>query len=352
MSNPSKVQQLAASALVFSLLMAPTFAHHSSAIFDLDHAVTLEGVVTAYEWANPHVYLYVDTGSNGEPAVWEIEASPPSFMLLRGWSPTTFAPGDRVVVEGYAARNSARRMALGTFAETADGTRLVMSRNSPSIGNAEADPLLRAPDAVPASRLSGTWIGLPPNRELVRQFLFEANAWALTDAGVEAFGSYDDSKNPAADCIAYSAPFSMVLPDIKIVEVGEERTRIVTGLDNAERVVDMKAVSHEGAPYSNQGHSIGRWDGAVLVVDTAHFEARQNGNAFALPSSEAKHLVERFRLSDDRKRLDYSFELEDPEYLAEPLRGELEWTYSPGRELTGGQCDPENARRYLDGWED
>lgn len=34
------------------------------------------------------------------------------------------------------------------------------------------------------------------------------------------------------------------------------------------------------------------------------------------------------------------------------LRGELEWTYSPGRELTGGKCDPDNARRYLEGWAD
>lgn len=355
MSHPAKIHRPRAGrpgapALVLSLLAVPAHAHHSSAIFDLERAVTLEGVVTGYEWANPHVYLYVDTGSGrGEAAVWEVEASPPTVMVLRGWSPSTFSPGDRVVVEGYAAKNPAQRMALGVFAETADGTRLTMSRNAPGIVQDEADPLFGArPDPVPAAGLSGTWIAVPPKRVLVRQFLFQANTWALTDAGAAAFEAFDESTSPAADCVAYTAPFSMVFPDVKIIEIGETRATIVTGLDGAERVVHLNAASHDGAPYTNQGHSIGRFEGAVLVVDTAQFEARPSGNAFALPSSRRKHLVERFELSDDAKRLNYSFELEDPEFLAEPLRAEVQWTHSPGSGLAGGDCDLENARRYLD----
>jgi hypothetical protein len=354
MSNFTTIHRPAAKALALSLLAIPAYAHHSSAIFDLERAVTLEGVVTEYEWANPHVYLYVDTGSDGgETGVWEVEASAPSIMVLRGWSPGTFSPGDRVVVEGYAAKNAARRMALGVFAETEDGTRLVMSRNSPSIGQADADPLFGTPpDPVPAAGLSGTWIGLPPNQQLVRQFLFQANAWALTDAGTAAFEAFDESTTPAADCVAYTAPFSMVLPDVNILAIGETRATIVTGLDGAERVVHMNAASHDDVPYTNQGHSIGGFEGKALVVDTARFEARPSGNAFALPSSRGKHLVERFELSADSKRLNYSFELSDPEFLAEPLRGELQWTHSPGSGLTGGDCDLENAQRYLEGWVD
>lgn len=346
--------RLPVSALALSLLAIPAYPHHSSAIFDLERAVTLEGVVTEYEWANPHVYLYIDTGGEGgETAVWEVEASAPSIMVLRGWSSRTFSPGDRVIVEGYAAKNAARRMALGVFAETEDGTRLVMSRNAPSIGFAEADPLFGVPpDPVPAAGLSGTWVGLPPNRELVRQFLFQANAWALTDTGAAAFEAFDESTSPAADCVAYTAPFSMVLPDVKIIGIRETRATLVTGLDGAERVVHMNVDSHDDVPYTNQGHSIGRFEGAALVVDTARFAARPSGNAFALPSSRDKHLVERFELSADRKRLNYSFELSDPQFLAEPIRGELQWTHSPGSELAGGDCNLENARRYLEAWVD
>lgn len=359
MTRSAKIHRPAAGrtiapALAFALLTMPAYAHHSSAIYDLERAVTLEGVVTEYEWANPHVYLFVDTGGDGgETAVWEIEASPPSLMVLRGWSRDTFSPGDRVTVEGFAGKNLARRMALGVYAEAADGTRLVMSRNSPSIERAEPDPLFGAPpDTVPAAGLSGTWVGLPPNRELVGQFLFQANAWPLTDAGAAAFAAFDETTSPAADCVAYAAPFSMVFPDVKILDIGETRATLVTGLDSAERAIDMNAGNHDGAPYTNQGHSIGRFEGETLVVDTARFEARPSGNAFALPSSRGKHLVERFELNADRTGLKYSFELSDPEFLAEPLRGELQWTHSPGGRLTGGDCDLENARRYLEGWVD
>lgn len=359
MTHPATIHRPTAArtigfALALSLPAMPVCAHHSSAIYDLESPITLEGVVTKYEWANPHVYLFVDTGSDGgEPAIWEIEASPPSFMVLRGWSPETFSAGDRVSVEAFAARNS-QRMALGGFVETADGNRLVMSQNSPSIRlEADADPLFAAlPDTVPAEGLSGTWIGLPPNRELVRQFLFQANTWPLTDAGAAAFAAFDETTSPAADCVAYTAPFSTVLPDVKILDIGETRATLVTGLDGAERVIYMDAESHDGAAYTNQGHSIGRFEGETLVVDTARFEARPSGNAFALPSSRGKHLVERFELSADRKGLKYSFELSDPEFLAEPVRGELQWTHSPGSGLTGGDCDLENARRYLEAWTD
>jgi uncharacterized low-complexity protein len=37
-------------------LVAPAVAHHSPARFDTDQVITVEGVVTEYEWANPHVY--------------------------------------------------------------------------------------------------------------------------------------------------------------------------------------------------------------------------------------------------------------------------------------------------------
>ncbi len=39
------------------LITLPVAAHHSRAIYDQQRIVTIEGVVTKYEWANPHVYL-------------------------------------------------------------------------------------------------------------------------------------------------------------------------------------------------------------------------------------------------------------------------------------------------------
>ena len=54
-----KTRVLAASyALV--LAVAPAFAHHSLAMYDMTRPVTVKGVVTRLEWTNPHVHLYVD----------------------------------------------------------------------------------------------------------------------------------------------------------------------------------------------------------------------------------------------------------------------------------------------------
>ena len=46
--------------------VAPAFAHHSYALFDLTQRRSVEGVVAKFEWTNPHtwVWMYVK-GKNG-----------------------------------------------------------------------------------------------------------------------------------------------------------------------------------------------------------------------------------------------------------------------------------------------
>lgn len=72
------------------------------------------------------------------------------------------------------------------------------------------------------------------------------------------------------------------------------------------------------------------------------------GNAFQIPSGVCKHLVEGLTLSDDGKRIEYEFELEDPEYLTEAVTGTTTWDYRPDLEPHRVECDPVNARRFLE----
>lgn len=67
-----------------------------------------------------------------------------------------------------------------------------------------------------------------------------------------------------------------------------------------------------------------------------------------MPSGPNKRLTERFALSQDGTRISYSFEMTDPDYLAEPIGYELEWVYSPDFEMVRLPCDPESAQRYLE----
>ena len=82
------------------------------------------------------------------------------------------------------------------------------------------------------------------------------------------------------------------------------------------RIVFMDGRPHPGDdyPHSNVGHSIGHWDGDILVVDTTHLESATISDS-GLNHSDKVHVVERFRLSPDGKYLHVTQEFDDPEVL-------------------------------------
>jgi hypothetical protein len=79
----------------------PAAAHHGAAAFENDPAkrVTLKGTVVEWFWANPHCFLQFDVNAaDGKTVRWVVETSNPPDMINRGWSKSTFKPGDAVTV--------------------------------------------------------------------------------------------------------------------------------------------------------------------------------------------------------------------------------------------------------------
>ncbi len=325
---------------VLLLTALPAATHHSRIIFDRERSITIQGVVTQFEWANPHVYLYVEIQSDaGDPAVWALELGSTTEMRRRGWSGDLLVPGDRVSVQGNPARETGRNMALVTLVQRAGVT--LLDRGSRGEGFSRSEE-----STVKANSLSGTWV-VPWQQPYFGQFS-NPSSWPLTEKGIEAIESYDDSTmNPQIRCMARSTPWFMVFPSVQKIEVGDASVSIRSEYGAIERTVHMDVASHDGATASYHGHSIGRWEGEVLVVDTAHFPDHRSGNARGVPSGSQKHLVERFELSPDRERLIYRFRLEDPEYLLEPVTGVVQSTYRPDLEFAPVECDLENARRFV-----
>src|ERR1700721_958642 len=72
----------------FSALAAamPALAHHSfSAEFDGGKLIELKGVVTRIDWANPHVYFYLDMKDDkGSTTNWGCEAATPGSLHRQG----------------------------------------------------------------------------------------------------------------------------------------------------------------------------------------------------------------------------------------------------------------------------
>ena len=93
--------------LVAALLPASVLAHHSFAMFDTERPITLNGVVTSFEWTNPHVYIELDVdGSRG--GNWTIELGSPSILMRGGWKFNVLKKGDKVTAVVSPLRNGER----------------------------------------------------------------------------------------------------------------------------------------------------------------------------------------------------------------------------------------------------
>ena len=89
------------------LAAIPVSAHHSfAAQYDRQKSVTLKGKVTKVEWANPHVYFYMDvTDDSGTVTTWAVENGPPTSLFREGGRKDTLKPGDMITVEGFRAKD-------------------------------------------------------------------------------------------------------------------------------------------------------------------------------------------------------------------------------------------------------
>ena len=90
------------------------------------------------------------------------------------------------------------------------------------------------------------------------------------------------------------------------------------------------------------GHSVGKWDGDTLVVDTIGFNDRSWLNAY--PHTEQLHTVERYRRAE-YGRLDIGVVFEDPGTFSRPWTMNLIWYLAPDEELIEFVC--ENNRMDL-----
>lgn len=107
-----------------AMLVSPVRAHHSVSMFDSSREVVLEGTVTKLEWTNPHVWIRLNVADeHGELVEWGVEASNPLDLGRKGWSKTSFKPGDEVKITIHPARND---KSFGAFvrATLPDGTML------------------------------------------------------------------------------------------------------------------------------------------------------------------------------------------------------------------------------------
>jgi hypothetical protein len=316
----------------------PARAHHSAANFDTRAEITITGVVTRYDWKNPHVYMAIEMeGPDGARIEQPIEAGASSVLLPLGLAPDSVQIGDRVTVRANPNRQGAGHIVLGRELTQADGTVLPLNIASRSA---------RAASDSQATSIAGTWFSPLTS---FRAFSGSQREWQLTAKARAALEAYDGTTQSAhAQCIPVTAPMLMVYPVVTTVEVNADTVVFNVDWMTSRRVVYLDGRGHpEDGERTLHGHSIGHWEGDTLVVDTTLFADHREGLAFGIPSGAGKHVTERFSLSADRRHLEYEAVLEDPEHLGAPVTFSAPLEYRPELTPTGLACDLDVAQRFL-----
>jgi hypothetical protein len=102
------------------------FAHHSfAAEYDEKKVITLKGVVTKFEWMNPHVRFYVDVkDEKGNVTNWDLELMSPNTLKRAGWDSHALKVGDEVTVNAYMAKDGTNRGNARGSVTLADGRKI------------------------------------------------------------------------------------------------------------------------------------------------------------------------------------------------------------------------------------
>ena len=174
-------------------------------------------------------------------------------------------------------------------------------------------------------------------------------AWARALAAYRT--SRTDLHPPLVRCKPGGGPAFFNAPGFEIVDVPEERRIYILNIAGAHswRVIYMDGRSHPSGDDlrpSYFGHSVGRWDGDALVVDTVGFNEKQ-WLVGVYPTTERLHLTERFTRPDLRT-LSYEATIDDPGAYTAPWS--LKWTISatsksqwiPGGEIFEYICQGDN----------
>ena len=331
-------------ALTTALLVsaAPLKAHHSDAGLDMESIVAFEGTVNEFAFRNPHSYVSVrQTDARGDAVDWELQLGPVNILSRRGWRRGTLEPGDPVTVRAHVA---------------IDGRPYGVIESIDKPGGLGLTPAGAPPAQASTTTIEGKWMsdrGATMNYPGGFDGFFHA-LMTPNEKGRAAQAAYDplSEENPEATCIGRPTPAALVSSSIYLMEIDiredEQIIYIRSEAFGEERTVYMDGREHpDPSERFVTGHSIGWWEGDTLVVDTRNFADHRSPYQIGIPSGGQKHVVERYRLSDDGTRIDMEFTLEDPEYLAEPMVHRRPLIYSPHLDMFPGECDPEATRRFL-----
>ena len=324
--------------------------HHSTgAFYERDVQIEIEGTVNSVSWRNPHVGLSILVDNDdGEVREWKLEGGALNSLRRRGFVPESIGVGDRVRAAGRRATQGRAAIFLSSiflpdgqeipFSDILESQRLEslrqieerQSANATSSATARAAPQ-DVEAANPRDGIFKVWSFGQSYRLRAPRVLRP-----VAQAARESWNATTD--DPSLRCEEPGMPNAILNPyPIEFVDEGD---RIVLKIEewDAVRTIELStSEADEEVPPSRLGHSRGRWEGGVLVVETSRINAPYLDGS-GTPQSEDVHMVERFSLSEDETRLDYEIIVTDQQNLLEPAVWEGAWAWEPEAQVMPFEC--------------
>ena len=122
-------------ALAVALPSMPARSHHSlSGSYNMDREITLDGVVSAFQFVNPHPFITIAVETQtGTKQQWRGELDNRSELVGIGVTSGTFKAGDRVVIVGNPGHDKALAVYVRRLDRPVDGLRYEQVGTTPSI---------------------------------------------------------------------------------------------------------------------------------------------------------------------------------------------------------------------------
>ncbi len=321
-------------ALLTTLLLVSfsCVAHHGTqGQFDASQTIEISGLVTDVAYVNPHAYVYVDVkDSDGNTTNWNCELRSASVLNRSGWKKDMFRTGTQVEIVGVAARKDP----TGCYVETIAFNGGAPIARYDQIEENQLQPESARPRLTPwgVPYLGGDWAAKQnligaisgPNAMGGGPMGGRGATMRLSKAGQAAKDAHYDASDRVTgrlDCKPRDFFRDWTFDQIPN-GIYQEEDKIVLkyGFMSTERTIHLNMDDHpDNIRPSWAGHSIGRWENDVLIVETTGFTPTISAR---LTRSDQYRTIERFTLDYENGSLNRSYEAEDPQYWLGTQTGE------------------------------
>ena len=366
--------------LLLCMVGSTAQAHHTTNLhFDTGVEVSVTGRVTEWQFVSPHAFLYFEVqNEDGASSQWRCETDAASDLRQRSYTADTFVVGETVTVTGNPALREenycffqnvvfADETAIDPNTDVATLNRgvpfdfdafniedidAVLFGDEPDITGHwwDGDEIIvgaavnaGAPAPAMGMGMGGGADGALPAR------LAPFAAIGLTPEGQAIQDPYERIyDDPAMDCEISNIIDALGRNDaINEIRQNGDTLTIRYGYMDYLRTIHLDMDSHpENIELTPGGHSIGKWEGNTLVVDTIGFTPSILNPQVGVPTSDEFHVIERFTYNEESRELTLAYTATDSKNWTDDFQGEDVYRRAP-RPYSAYNCEYVNGLNYI-----